>query len=70
MTKNGTNHTKDICQLYYQDKIWELSEKGKSVRQITDFINKRCIPNSRFSGLTLSRGTIYKIIKRKKDDNR
>jgi hypothetical protein len=63
--EKGINYKKKVCQLYYQDRIWELLKAGKSVREITHYINKRCIPNSKkFKGITLSTATIYKIIKK------
>jgi hypothetical protein len=62
--EKGINYKKKVCQLFYQDRIWKMKEDGKSVREITDYINKRCIPNSKFKGITLSTQTIYKIIKK------
>lgn len=59
-----TNHQKKMCKLYYQDRIWELSNQGKSVREITDLINRHYIPRSKFKGITLSKSTIHTIIKK------
>jgi len=64
MKKSSPNHAKKMAQLKYQDKIWQLSSEGKSVRDITDYINS-CIAKSRFAGTTLSKSTIHTIIKKK-----
>jgi hypothetical protein len=65
LTQKGINYTKKVCGLYYQDKIWHLYYKdGKSIRQIADYINKRCIPYSKFAGITLSKTKIHQIIKK------
>lgn len=56
---------KKLARLYYQDLIWELHDSGKSVREITEIINKKHIPRSRFRGITLSKSTIHNIIKKK-----
>ena len=61
-----TNYTKKICKLYYQDKIWELADQGKSVREITDLINKHFVTRSKFKGTTLSKSTIHNIIRKKR----
>ena len=66
MINKGPNYTKKICKLYYQDKIWELADKGKSVREITDLINRHFIPRSKFKGVTLSKSTIHKIVQKDK----
>jgi hypothetical protein len=58
---------KKLCKLYYQDKILELYQEGKSIRQITDYINKQCIPHSKFCGLTLGKTTIHQLIKKGKN---
>ena len=55
------------AQLYYQDKIFELHQKGKSVREITDYINTQCLSKSKFKEITLSKSTIHNIIKRLKN---
>ena len=60
------NETKRLAQLYYQDKIWQLAEEGKSVREITNLINRHYIPRSKFKGTTLSKSTIHEIIKKVK----
>jgi len=57
-----TNQAKRLAQLYYQDKIWQLSTEGKSIREITEIINRRFISRSRFKEITLSKSTIAKII--------
>ena len=59
-----TNYAKKIAKLYYQDRIWELSQQGKSVRDITHYVNTRCIPHTKFKGIILSRSTIHTIIKK------
>jgi len=59
------NETKRLAQLYYQDKIWQLSSEGKSVREVTEIINRRFISRSRFKEITLSKSTIAKIILKK-----
>jgi hypothetical protein len=64
MINQGPNYTKKICKLFYQDKIWELARQGKSVREITDLINRHFIPRSKFKGVTLSKSTIHTIIKK------
>ena len=61
-----TNYAKKIAKLYYQDRIWELSQQGKSVRDITHYINTRCIPHSKFKAITLSSSTIHAVIKKGK----
>lgn len=66
MENLNSNYKKRVCGLYYQDKIWELSKEGKSVREITELINRRFIPRSKFKGVTLSKSTIQIIIKKKK----
>jgi len=66
MINQGPNYTKKICKLYYQDKIWQLADAGKSVREITDIINKRFISRSRFKEITLSKSTIHTIMKKRK----
>jgi hypothetical protein len=64
MLNQNSNYKKKICKLYYQDKIWELASQGKSVREITDLINRHFIPRSKFKGVTLSRSTIHTIVKK------
>jgi len=64
MDKNSPNHTKKLARLYYQDKIWQLKSDGKSIREITDLINKHYIPRSKFKGVTLSKSTIHTITKK------
>jgi hypothetical protein len=65
LTQKGINYTKKVCGLYYQDKIWKLyHQDGKSIRQIADYINKQCIPHSKFAGITLSKTKIHEIIKK------
>lgn len=66
MKKTQNRHTKQLAQLYYQDLIWELHKSGKSIRTITEIINKKHLPRSRFKGITLSKDTIHKIIKKLK----
>ena len=66
MEKLPINETKRLSQLYYQDKIWQLAEEGKSVREITNLINRHYIPRSKFKGTTLSKSTIHEIIKKVK----
>jgi len=61
-----TNQVKRLTKLYYQDKIWQLSSEGKSVREITNLINRHYIPRSKFKGTTLSKSTIHEIIKKVK----
>ena len=69
MINQGPNYTKKICKLYYQDKIWELADQGKSVREITDLINRHYIPRSKFKGVTLSKSTIHTITQKRKKQN-
>lgn len=64
MEDRGINYKKKICGLYYQDKIWELSREGKSVREITALINRHFIPRSKFRGITLSKTKIHEIIQK------
>jgi len=52
------------AQLFYQDKIFELHKRGKSVREISEHINKQCLSKSKFKGTTLSKSTIHNIIKK------
>jgi len=66
MQNLSINKAKKLAQLYYQDKIWELADQGKSVREITRLINRHFIPRSKFKGVTLSKTTIYTIIKKEK----
>lgn len=60
------NHIKKMASLYYQDRIWALSDQGKSIREITDYINKSCIARSKFKSITLSKSTIHTILKKVK----
>ena len=62
MIKAQSNKAKDLAKLYYQDKIWQLYKEGKSVRKITELINRHYLPRSKFRGTTLSKSTIHKII--------
>ena len=62
-------HTKKMVQLYYQDRIWELADNGLSVRQITDLINKKYLPRSKFKGVQLSKSTVHNIMKKKRKKN-
>jgi hypothetical protein len=64
MEKYSPNQAKKLARLFYQDKIWQLHVAGKSVREITDQINRQYIPRSRFKGVTLSKSTIHTIIKK------
>lgn len=64
MYHQGSNYLKKVCQLYYQDKIWKLSHEGKSIREITDLLNRHYIPRSKFKGVHLSKSTIHTIIKK------
>jgi hypothetical protein len=64
MEKYSTNQAKKLARLYYQDKIWQLAAAGKSVREITELINRQYIPRSKFKGVTLSKSTIHTIIKK------
>ena len=68
MKTAGIQHKKKLAQLYYQDKIWELAYSGMSIRKITDTINRKHIPHSRFKGITLSKDTIHKIIKKRQSN--
>jgi len=61
-----TNQAKRLAQLYYQDKIWQLATEGKSVREITELINRHFLPRSKFKGTTLGKSTIAKIISKLK----
>jgi hypothetical protein len=63
----NSNHTKKIAQLYYRDKILRLAKDGKSIREITDYINKSCISRSRFRDITLSKSTIHNLITKAKN---
>jgi len=67
MQKYTPNQAKKLAQLYYQDRIWQLHNAGYSVYAITDLINKRYLPRSRFKGITLSKSTIHNIIKKAKN---
>jgi hypothetical protein len=58
---------KKLCKLYYKDKILELHKQGKSIRQIVDYLNKKCIPHSKFAGTTLGKTTIHQLIKKGKN---
>jgi len=58
------------AQLFYQDKIYNLFLSGKSVRQITDYINKQCLARSQYyKDITLSKSTIHNIITKMKEAN-
>jgi len=65
MENRPTNQVKRLAQLYYQDKIWQLSKEGKSIREVTEIINRRFISRSRFKGITLGKSTIAKIINKR-----
>jgi hypothetical protein len=58
------NQAKKLCRLYYRDKILTFADEGKSIREITELINKKYIPKSRFKGTTLSKDIIHNIIKK------
>ena len=60
--KNGTNYYKKLAQLKYKDEILELYNKKISIDKITTKINRR-LSYSKLN-VTLSRSTIYKIIKK------
>jgi len=62
------NQAKKLAKIYYQDKIWQLAKSGKSIRDISDYINKSCIPRSKLKGVTLSKTTIHTIIKKAQND--
>ncbi len=68
MENRGINHTKKMAQLYYQDKIWELANSEITIEEITNIINRRYISRSKFKGMTLSKSTIQKIIKKGKSN--
>jgi len=57
-----TNQAKKLARLYYQDNIWQLYLDGKSIRDITDLINRHYIPRSKFKGVILGKSTIAKLI--------
>ena len=58
------------AQLFYKDKIYNLFLSGKSVRQITDYINKQCLTRSHYyKNITLSKSTIHNIITKMKEAN-
>ncbi len=59
---------KKKAKLYYQDKIFELSKQGKSIREITEYINTQCLPRSIYKGITLSKSIIHIIIKKKEEN--
>jgi hypothetical protein len=67
MEKHSTNQAKKLARLYYQDKIWQLHTIGKSIRDITDQINRHYLPRSKFRGVTLSKSTIQTVIKNLKE---
>lgn len=66
METTGINHKKKLARLYYQDKIWQLAADGKTVREITDLINRNFLPRSKFKGVTLSKSTIHATLKKQK----
>jgi len=70
MEKYSTNQAKKLARIYYQDRIWELHQQQKSIIEITNLINKRYIPRSRFKGTTLSRTTIHNVIKKLKEEKK
>ena len=61
------NYTKKMAQIYYQDLIFEMHQSGKSVREITEKINRENIPRSKFKEITLSKSTIQNLITRLKN---
>jgi len=64
MQNYSPNHAKKLAKLYYQDRIWQLSRDGVSVREIAQLINRHYLPRSKFKGVTLSKSTIHTIIKK------
>jgi hypothetical protein len=64
--KNGTNYYKKLARLKYKDEILELYNKKNSIDEITKKINRR-LSYSKLD-VTLSRSTIYKVIKKYKKD--
>jgi len=73
MKNLSTNQAKKLARLYYQDKIWQLHAEGKSIRGITDLINRHYIPRSKFKGTTIGKSSIAKLItslkERKREEN-
>ena len=68
MKNLSKNQAKKLARLYYQDKIWQLHDvEGKSIRDITDLINRRYIPRSKFKGTTIGKSSIAKLIKNLKE---
>lgn len=63
----NTNRKKELCQLYFQEKIWQLHSKGKSLQKITKYLNNQCIPHSRFKDIIISKTTVWNIIKKKEE---
>jgi len=60
MTNISPNHAKKMAQLRYKKEIIELS-KDKSIREITEIINKKLAHT--ILKTKLSKSTIAKIIK-------
>jgi len=67
-----TNQAKKLTRLYYQDKIWQLHTEGKSIRDITNLINRHYLPRSKFKGITIGKSSVAKLIanlKEKRKEN-
>ena len=60
----GINYYKKLAKLKYRDKILSLHGQGKSVRQITKYINS-CLKKSSLKDYKLSKSTIHNLIKRR-----
>lgn len=63
MKNLSKNQLKHLCGLRFLDKMIELQNQGMSIQEITDYINKKSIPNSKFKGTTLSKTKIFSLLK-------
>jgi len=61
---NGIRYKQKIAKLRYKDYILQLHQQGKSYSEITKLVNKRLKHTN--LNITLSRTTIYNIVKKYK----
>ena len=62
--KLGERHRKRLAKLRYKDKILQLHEQGKTLKQIAQIINYSLIRTNLKT--TISVSSIYRIIKKYK----
>ena len=63
--KLGERHKKRLAKLRYKDKILQLHEQGKTLKEIAQIINYSLVRTNLKT--TLSTSTIHRIIQKYKD---